>query len=593
MLRAIGIDLGSTKSVVAALRRGEPQALPNREHSPFTPSTLGLGPSGELLAGGGAVPVGSDSPLAFNGLQYTAGELVALFLAGLKAEAEAALGEPVRRAVLAAPVSFGQGQLAGLQAAARLAGLFVLRVVHSPVAAALAYSVAHPSPQPRTVMVYDLGGGCLDVAVLRLFRGALTTLGLAGESWLGGADLTESIVAYLIRGLQGHRELLLDETQAAREKLRRLLGSRAEEAKVGLSIVERAHVAIAAEEIGLPVGVDQTLTRGELEELVEPRLQETLEVTERALAEAGLAAGSIEGLLLAGGSSRIPLLQALLAQRFPQARTLRGLNPLLGAAMGAALLAGMAAEVHCPTCGHSNPGEAATCRRCNGPLAGEERTACPRCFLPNGPRRHACWKCGASLRAAGRVRRARAPAARPCPRCGAAGAAGRPVCAACHLPLAEAWPGGLRCGSCGLVLPAGEPSCPACGELVGPFVGDISSQGLGIELPDGGLDVVLPKGRSLPSPAAVYRTIHTLGAGQQSIGIHLYEGERPLARDNRCWGQLQLALPEGLPPDTPVQVGFALQQDGLLAANAALGDGSGREVEARVEYLSAAEYHAR
>ncbi len=589
-MRAVGIDLGNTKAVVAALRQGEPEALPNRERSPLTPCLLSLGPGGELALGPGPEGLGgvslaaawsAPSGVAFAGREYTGQELVALFLARLREGAEAALGEPVQRAVLAVPVSFGQADMARLLAAARQAGLVVMRVVHSPVAAALAYSLAHPGLEGRTLLVYDLGGGCLDVAVVQLFPGALTALGLAGESWLGGEDLTGSIVAYVLRQLQGERRLLLDETQAARQGLRAALRREAEQAKVALSIVDRVSIFVPGEAIGSPRDVGEVLTRGEFEKMVRPRLEESLEVAGRALAQAGLAAEHMESILLVGGSTQVPLLRELLAERYPQAPVVHDLNPLLSVALGAGALAGMAGDVSCPACSLANPVEAVTCQRCGASLAGEERVTCHSCFLPNDVRREVCWKCGASLRGA-RQRRHRWMAGRTCPRCGAPMGGGGMVCPACQAPLVLAGPGGLRCG-CGRVLEAGAASCPACGQLVAPFVGDVSSRGLGVEAGDGRLDPILPAGQGLPSAQPVYRAF-AARSGQEQIEVTLYEGDRPMARDNRCCGRLRLGLPEGVPAGTSVRVGFALDRNGMLCASASLGDGTDREVDVALEW---------
>lgn len=596
MLRAIGLDLGTSKAVVTTLHRGEPQVILNREHSPLTSALLSLGAGGELLIGQAAreergratesvqpfrPALAPAVAVLFNGLQYTPGELMAVFLLRLKQDAEAALGEPVERAVLATPVCLGRAQVMALRAAAEMAGLLVTRIIHSPIAAALAYSIAHPNIEPQTILVFDLGAGHLDVAVLRRFHGALTALGLAGENWLGGDDLTESVVAHLIRCLQSTRGLLLDETQQARHDLRRRLRPAAEQAKVALSFIEQIKIRLPGKAIGLPVGIAETLARAQLAEIIRPRLEEGLAVAERALATGRLSREDIQGLLLVGGSSQIPLLQTLLGERFHRARFLQDFNPLLGVALGAALFTGVPDEVRCPVCRLANPVEARICRACRGPLFGKVRVACPRCFLPNDPGRQICWKCGASLRPFAAQRPAQ-PATRPCPRCGAPVAAGRTVCSACLAPQARRTRDGLRCRRCGSVPPAGAPACPACGEAITPFIGAISSRSLGIELSDGRLDILLPEGSSLPGPEPVYRTFYTVGAGNRYLEVTLYEGDKPIARENSQCGRLRLALPEDLPPDTAVRVAFSLDADGLPAVNAWLARDPAQEVEVQL-----------
>ena len=598
MLRAIGIDLGTTKSVVAALCGGEPQAIANRAGSPITPSVLALSTTGELLVGRAARDrlaeepalgvrsfcsrLGQATTVPFNGRSYTPSELVAIFLARLREDAEVALGEPVRRAVLTLPVSSDQSYLADLRRAAALAGLQVLRLCPAPMAAALAYSLAHPDAHPQTLLVFDLGGSYLDVAVYRLFRGALTVLGLAGEGWLGGDDLTEGIVAHLLRYLQHRRRIPPDETQAGQQELRQRLHVAAEQVKVALSTVEQASFSLSPRATGLSTGLGETLTRGQFEAMARPQLEEALAVAERAVLAGGLSRESVDGILLVGGATQVPLLEEMLAERYRQARFRRDFNPLLGVAMGAAALAGMQAELVCPTCGLANPVKAPVCRRCGKSLAGEERVCCRRCFLPNDARRQVCRKCGGSLRPALRWL-PRSMSERICWRCGAPARRQRSVCAGCHAPLYGASPTGLRCDLCGLVTEAGASSCPACGQVVAPFIGHVASRSLGIESPDGSLDVVLPQGHSIPSPQPAYRQFRTLGADQRHFEIAIYEGDRPVARENAPCGRLRLALPEGLPPESVVRVAFSLDRDGTLAVRAALDDGSGTEVDAYLE----------
>ena len=598
MQRAIGIDLGTTKSVVAALRQGEPQAILNRGQSPLTPSALSLGSAGEVLVGQAALErlpqdpwqtvlsfkplLGLGRTLAFNGLEYTPTELAALLLAHLRDDAEAALGEPVGRAVLTVPASFGLAQVAALRQAAGLAGLFVWRVLRDPTAAALAHSISQPPAEAQTLLVYDMGGGCLDVGVLRLFRGALTVLGLAGESWLGGDDLTQSIVAHLLRRIQEERGAHLDETLPARHELRQALRQIAEQVKLALSTVDYARLWVPADALESLVPIDEVLTRAQFEEMIRPRLEEALAVVERAVLAAGLPLRGIDGVLPMGGCSQVPLLQTLLAQRLPQAHVVAGLNPLLGVAMGAAALTGMLSEVTCPTCRLAHPLEAQACRRCGTPLAGQARLACPRCFLPNDPARETCWKCERSLRSARLPRRVRARRPQTCPRCQSSVAGERAVCPACHAPLGERAPAGLRCGHCGQVQEAGAASCARCGELVAPFVGQVSTRALGAALADGRMDVILPAGLGLPTQKPARRELRTSEQGQRTLELPLCEGERPWARENQPAGTLRLGLPEGLPAGSTVRVDFGFDADGTVTVTATLADGS--DVDAWAEY---------
>ena len=572
---AIGLDLGASKAVMAVLAGGEPRLILNGEHSPLIPAALALRPAGGLLWGHAALAapegavemwlprLGEAVPMPLGGLEYAPDELAALFFSCLRREAEARLGRPAGRVVLATPLAFGQRQLALLRQAARRAGLFVLAMVPSTLAAALAYRWEHPEAEPQTMLVVDFGAGALGVALVRTFSGALTVLGQAGDRWLGGEDFTQVIVAHLLRRLQGERGLLLDETQTARRTLRQRLRRAAEEAKVALSTLEQVRLALPPEALGLRVGLSEPLQRGQLKEMAGPYFTQALEVIDRALAAAGLPGEGIDAVLLAGGAARMPLWQAELARRLRRARFLRDFNPLTGVAMGAALWGGLVSEVHCPTCGLESPAEATACPRCSAPLEGEVRLACPRCFLPNRPERLSCSKCGASLRAARRGASAVQPASR----------ARRPL-------VGWGSDGGLRCGHCGLVAPAG-PSCPHCGGVVAPFVGSLSRHDLGLEREDGRMDVVVPRGQPLPT-RPVWRTF--AGGPEGPLEVALYEGDKPIARQNERCGTLRVHLPGDPEPACSVRVAFYLDREGLLEVRAELGDGSGRAVDAWMEW---------
>ncbi len=584
MLRAVGIDLGTTKAVIAALCRGEPLALAGSDGSPIIPAVVGRSPQGRLVIGHAAAslaaePARDGALCAPGGEPYTPRERMALFLAQLKRQAERALGEPVRRAVLAIPTYFGQAQIASLLEAAHLAGLFVLRLVQSPMAAALAYSHGRPGARPQTVLVFDLGGGCLDVAVVRLFPGAVVPLALAGDAWLGGHEFSDAIVAHLIRQLQAQRGAVLDETAASRQKLRHILRVHAEGAKVALSVLQQAPIRIHGEVPGLAEEIGQVLTRACFEGLIGPRAEDALSVAREAVEASGVPPEGVDGILLVGGSSQVPLIEALLADRFPRAALLRGLNPHLGVAQGAAILAGTLERAECPSCGHANPLDRQACERCGTALVGEERVLCPECDLPNDGRRQACWKCGASLR----IRAAERDEAAKCRTCGASVRPGATPCPACLRPRGRSDPGGPRCGACGRAAPAGVTFCPACGALVAPFVGGMASHSLGLAFPDGRMDVLLPRGQILPSPRPALRELRLPAAGEAALEVPVYEGERPWAREN-AGGRLRVHLPGGLPAGAILQLAFALDRDGRLRVGASVAEGSPGEVEATVDW---------
>ncbi len=568
-MRAIGIDLGASKAVMAALEQGEPRPLLNREGSPLLAAALAVDSRGRLLVGHAALGgdgeparlflprLGEGARVVAGGFEYTPEELTALLLATLGEDAQAALGGRVGRAAFAVPLSCGQRQMAALSRAARAAGLFATGFLPSPVAAALAYSRAHPGPATQTLLVADFGAANLSVAVVHSFPGALTVLGQAGEAWLGGEELTQGLAAHLLRRLQGRRELLLDESLATRQALRRQLRRAAEQAKVALSIVEEVPVHLAAEALGLPAALDEVLTRAQFAELAGPRLQEGLAVVERALAAAGLAGEAIDTALLVGGSAQVPLWRTLVQERLPRARLVGDVNPLLCVAAGTALWAAMRNEVRCPTCGQTAPLQARTCRRCGARLAGERRATCPRCFRPNDPGRSSCARCGASLRGARRAPRG-------------------------PTPLADGAPAGLRCTRCGLVARAGAASCPACGEVLAPFVGLLSRGHLGVEREGGRMDVILPCGHALPSARPVYRSFAAGSAPR--LEVPLYEGDKPFVAQNERVALVCVALPEEREAGAGVRVSFSLDGDGRPLVGATLAGGRGQVLDAWLEW---------
>lgn len=594
MVHAISIDLGASRAVMAALGPGEPQLVAGRSHSPLWPSALAVGAGGELLAGQAALAddgqalrfflprLGEATRLPFNGREYTPDELASLLLVWLREEAGAALGRLPGRAVFAVPLSFGQRQVAALRRAASRAGLFTLGVVPAPLAAALAYSREHPEAPAHTLLVVDFGASSLSVAVVRIFPGALTMLGQAGEAWLGGEDLTQTIVAHLLRRLQGER-VLFDESLPARQALRRQLYRVAERAKLALSIVEQTRIHLTPKALGLPAAVDEVLTRAQFEEMAAPRLEEALAVVGRALAEAGLGGGDIDAALLLGGSAHLPLWQALLRGHLPRARVLADANPLTTVAMGAALWAGTCDELRCHNCGLPAPSESTACRRCGASLAGQVRLTCQRCFLPNDPALPGCRTCGASLRPARHAWRRSPHSGRICARCGACVAPGRARCAACRAPVPVARPCGLRCERCGLLLAAAALPCPGCGQVVVPFVGGLSCRDLGIEREGGRMDVILPRGQALPTAQPVHRAF-AAEAGRPLLEVPLYEGDKPFACQNERFALLRVALPADAALHAGVRVAFALDRDGLLAVSAALADGSGQALDAWLEW---------
>ncbi|WP_371501209.1 Hsp70 family protein [Kitasatospora sp. NBC_00374] len=633
MYRTLGIDLGTTNSVVAHLRRGEPEIIFNRQNQEATPSVVGRGRRGELLVGSTArgrlaldgenvirsvkrfvgrrfrdpqvqaaldeldykVTAGTDGDVNvwFDGRSYTPVEISAIILHRLKEDAEQRFGEPFQRAVITVPAYFGERQVAATQEAGRMAGLHVLRVINEPTAAALAYGMTNEAgDEGRTVLVYDLGGGTFDISILLLVPGSVSVLGIEGDNLLGGDDFDRAITTALLEDIR--EEYGSDYQPDRRDRPR--IASAAEVVKIELSNQEASDVVLAGLGAGQLV-LETVFERPRFEELIEARIERTIELTHKAIMQANLTVGDIDEVLLVGGSTSIPLVARRLGEVFGPKRIRRGVNPMQCVALGAAVQSALVSEVECPECRAPGDLAASACSNCAASLLGGPRVSCPGCHLPVDPAADACPKCEHVLEAAGAAPVAAAQAApaaqtRGCPRCGTPAAAGATACELCGETLggqAGAAAGatstaaedvGLRCAGCGVVNPPGTEVCASCGELMqvtNPF--DITPKNLGIELNDGRLAVIIPKNTSYPTSAPVSREFVVSGSGRQRLEVAVYEGEHEIAQQNELIGHLTLRLPAGLGGRTPVDVSFGLDRDRTITLSVRIQGGDEKTVK--------------
>ncbi|MFJ1702565.1 Hsp70 family protein [Kitasatospora sp. NPDC088346] len=632
MYRTLGIDLGTTNSVVAHLRRGEPEIIFNRQNQEATPSVVGRGRRGELLVGSTArgrlaldgenvirsvkrfvgrrfrdpqvqaaldeldykVTAGTDGDVNvwFDGRSYTPVEISAIILHRLKEDAEQRFGEPFQRAVITVPAYFGERQVAATQEAGRMAGLHVLRVINEPTAAALAYGMTNEAgDEGRTVLVYDLGGGTFDISILLLVPGSVSVLGIEGDNLLGGDDFDRAITTALLEDIR--EEYGSDYQPDRRDRPR--IASAAEVVKIELSNQEASDVVLAGLGAGQLV-LETVFERPRFEELIEARIERTIELTHKAIMQANLTVGDIDEVLLVGGSTSIPLVARRLGEVFGPKRIRRGVNPMQCVALGAAVQSALVSEVECPECRAPGDLAASACSNCAASLLGGPRISCPGCHLPVDPAADACPKCEHVLEAAGAspVATAQAaPAAQTlgCPRCGTPAAAGATACELCGQALdgrgappaavsSAAEDIGLRCAGCGVVNPPGTEVCASCGELMqvtNPF--DITPKNLGIELNDGRLAVIIPKNTSYPTSAPVSREFVVSGSGRQRLEVAVYEGEHEIAQLNELIGHLTLRLPAGLGGRTPVDVSFGLDRDRTITLSVRIQGGDEKTVK--------------
>jgi molecular chaperone DnaK len=356
MGRTIGIDLGTTNSVVSVLVAGKPEVVVNAEGGRLTPSAVAFTADGEILVGESARrqavtnpqrtfrsvkrQLGSDWSVDIDGRRYGAVELSAEILKKLKADAEAQLGGPVTQAVIAVPARFNDAQRQATREAGQLAGLEVLRLVAEPTAAAFAHHLDRRSES--NALVFDLGGGTFDVAVLRVSGGVFDVKSTAGDTALGGDDFDERLVEHFHRALVerfGLDESALDEPVVAQR-----LRDAAEQVKIELSARAETTVNLpflAASRSGDPVHFELGVSRGTFEELVGPLVARLRSPFTRALADAGLSVTQLNDIVVVGGASQVPAVQALVGRLTGGRSLYRGANPSEAVAMGAALNAGV------------------------------------------------------------------------------------------------------------------------------------------------------------------------------------------------------------------------------------------------------------
>lgn len=357
--RIVGIDLGTTYSLVAVVERGQPRILADQGER-LLPSAVGFTAGGELLVGTPARnqyvlepertimsikrQMGTDAGVSLAGHEYTPQEISAFILRRLKAVAERELGEPVPRAVITVPAYFSDAARQATKDAGEIAGLEVVRILNEPTAAALAYGLGRELDQK--VAVYDLGGGTFDVSIAELSQGVIEVRASHGNTHLGGDDFDRLIVERIADQFQQQHGVDL---RADRRALARLTRA-AEQAKITLSGQPYARLTeefIVSKEQHHPLHLDMELARTEFEDLIRPLVRSTLDSVDRALEDAGLRARDLQQVLLVGGSTRIPLVRRLLAEHLgqePRSEVHPDEAVALGAAVQAAAIAGEPVE---------------------------------------------------------------------------------------------------------------------------------------------------------------------------------------------------------------------------------------------------------
>src|SRR5712675_3216960 len=375
MSKIIGIDLGTTNSVVAVMQGGEPVVIPNQEGGRTTPSVVAITKTGERLVGQVAkrqavtnpentiysikrfmghrynevtdelkrVPYKvtrgphDDARVDIFGKQYSQPEISAMILGKLKSAAEDFLGEKVSKAVITVPAYFNDSQRQATKQAGEIAGLEVLRIINEPTAAALAYGL--DKKKDETIAVYDLGGGTFDISILEVGEGVVEVKSTAGDTHLGGDDIDNRIVDWLGAEIKKDQGIDVSKDRMAIQRLKEA----AEKAKIELSQMQETDINLpflTADASG-PKHLQLKLTRAKLEQLMEDILQRTIGPTKQALSDAGVTPDKIDEVVLVGGSTRIPRVLQIVKDLFGGKEPHKGVNPDEVVAVGAAIQGGV------------------------------------------------------------------------------------------------------------------------------------------------------------------------------------------------------------------------------------------------------------
>jgi molecular chaperone DnaK len=353
MPKAVGIDLGTTNSVVSVLEGGDPTVIPNAEGGRTTPSVVGFAKSGEVLVGEVAKRqaitnpdrtirsvkrhMGTSWTIDIDGKAYSPQEISARILQKLKRDAEAFLGDTITQAVITVPAYFDDAQRTATKEAGQIAGLEVLRIINEPTAAALAYGLDHEG-EDHTVLVFDLGGGTFDVSVLDIGDGVFEVKSTSGNTHLGGDDWDQRVIDWLVKTFKDTEGVDLSNDKMALQRLKEA----AEKAKIELSAVQETDINlpfITATSDG-PKHLDLKLTRAKFQELTADLVEDCRGPFESALKDANLADGKVDHVVLVGGSTRMPAIQELV-QKLTGKEPHKGVNPDEVVAVGAAVQAGV------------------------------------------------------------------------------------------------------------------------------------------------------------------------------------------------------------------------------------------------------------
>lgn len=352
MAKVVGIDLGTTNSVIAIMEGGEAVVIPNAEGERITPSVVGFSKTGERLVGRVAKRqattnpertvssikrrMGTDYKVSIEGKKYTPQEISAMVLQKLKTDAESYLGEKITQAVITVPAYFTDSQRQATKDAGTIAGLEVLRIINEPTAAALAYGL--DKEENQTIMVFDLGGGTFDVSILEIGEGTFEVKATSGNNRLGGDDFDDKIIDWLVQEFKKENGFDLTKDKMAMHRLKEA----AEKAKHELSSLMSVDINIpyiTATQDG-PLHLEGTLTRARFNDMTAELVEKTVGPMKQAMKDANLKPSDLDKVILVGGSTRVPAVQEAV-KNFTGKEPFKGINPDEVVALGAAIQAGV------------------------------------------------------------------------------------------------------------------------------------------------------------------------------------------------------------------------------------------------------------
>jgi molecular chaperone DnaK len=355
MARAVGIDLGTTNSVVATLEAGEPVVIPNAEGSRTTPSVVGFSKTAEILVGEVAKRQAITNPdrtvrsvkrhmgdkdwsVAIDGKKWTPQEISAQILTKLKRDAESYLGDTVTQAVITVPAYFDDAQRQATKESGQIAGLEVLRIINEPTAAALAYGLDKQQTE-QTILVFDLGGGTFDVSLLEIGEGVVEVKATHGDTQLGGDDWDQRIIDWLVDRFKNNYSIDLSKDRMAMQRLKEA----AEKAKVELSQVTETTITLPFISAGPdgPLHLEEKLTRVELERMTADLVERCRGPFDQAIKDWGRDPSAVDHVILVGGATRMPMIQNLVRDLTGGKEPHKGVNPDEVVAVGAAIQAGV------------------------------------------------------------------------------------------------------------------------------------------------------------------------------------------------------------------------------------------------------------